>query len=58
METCDQCGPAAQAKERALLPSRRSLTYCTHCASVNMVGLIKADAVLCPIEEPCAPQPA
>lgn len=44
METCDQCGPAVQAKERALLPSGRSLTYCSHCASANMAGLIKAHA--------------
>lgn len=57
METCDQCGPAVQAKERAMLPSGRSLTYCAHCASANMAGLIKADAIVCPIEDPCVPQP-
>lgn len=58
METCDQCGPAAQAKERALLPSGRCLTYCAHCATANMVGLIRANATLAPIEPACVPQPA
>ena len=61
METCDQCGPAVQAKERALLPSGRCLTYCAHCAhcaTANMVGLIRANATLAPIEPACVPQPA
>ena len=56
METCDQCGPAVQAKERALLPSGRSLTYCSHCATVNMVALVREGAIIVPIEEACAPQ--
>lgn len=58
METCYQCGPAVQAKERATLPSGRTLTYCTHCASANMVGLIRANATLNPIEPACVPPSA
>lgn len=64
METCDQCGPAVAAKQRIILPSSRrlpdggQLTYCDHCARANMVGLLKRDALILPIEEACAPQPA
>lgn len=56
METCDECGPAVQAKERVTLPSGRCLTYCTHCATVHMVGLIRANATVNPIEPACVPQ--
>lgn len=57
METCDECGPAVAAKERVTLPSGRTLTYCTHHATVHMVGLIRANAIVTPIEPACVPQP-
>ena len=62
METCDQCGPAVLAMKRIILPPSRKLpdggelTYCDHCTTANMVGLLKRDALILAIEPACVPQ--
>ncbi len=64
METCDQCGPAVQAMKLITvpasirLPNGGILTYCDHCATANLVGLLRANATVQPLEQACAPQPA
>lgn len=62
METCDQCGPNVPAKKLITVPPSIRypkggiLTYCDHCATANMVGLLRANAEVSPIEQACVPQ--
>lgn len=65
METCDQCGPHVRAMKLITVPPSIRypkggiLTYCDHCTTVKMVGLLRANAKVEPIgEASCVPQPA